>query len=48
MAGFMVRSPGVAGSAEHLIEAEGVRCALRAGVAAVVVPNPSDRRFSDG
>jgi hypothetical protein len=32
-----LKNPLIAGSAEHLIEAEGVRAALRAGVGAVVV-----------
>ena len=32
-----LKNPLIAGSAEHLIEAEGVRAALRAGVGVVVV-----------
>jgi dihydroorotate dehydrogenase (NAD+) catalytic subunit len=32
-----LKNPLIAGSAEHLIEADGVRCALRAGAGAVVV-----------
>jgi dihydroorotate dehydrogenase (NAD+) catalytic subunit len=40
-----LKNPIIAGSAEHLIEAGGVQCALRAGVGAVVVKsiNESDR-----
>jgi dihydroorotate dehydrogenase (NAD+) catalytic subunit len=40
-----LKNPLIAGSAEHLIEAAGVRCALRAGVGAVVVKsiNESER-----
>lgn len=40
-----LKNPLIAGSAEHLIEADGVRRALRAGVSAVVVKsiNESDR-----
>jgi dihydroorotate dehydrogenase (NAD+) catalytic subunit len=34
---IQLKNPVIAGSAEHLIEAEGVRCALRAGAGAVVV-----------
>ena len=32
-----LKNPVIAGSAEHMIEADGVRRALRAGVGAVVV-----------
>ena len=41
----VLKNPIIAGSAEHLIEADGVRRALRAGVGAVVVKsiNESDR-----
>src|SRR3954469_1200610 len=41
----VLKNPLIAGSAEHLIEAEGVRRALRAGVGAVVVKsiNESER-----
>ncbi|HEY7245284.1 MAG TPA: tRNA-dihydrouridine synthase [Xanthobacteraceae bacterium] len=35
--GIRLKNPLIAGSAEHLIEADGVRAALRAGVGAVVV-----------
>ena len=37
-----LKNPLIAGSAEHLIEADGVRRALRAGVGAVVVKSTNE------
>ncbi len=37
-----LKNPLIAGSAEHLIEADGVRCALRAGAGAVVVKSTNN------
>ena len=37
-----LKNPVIAGSAEHLIDAEGVRSALRAGVGAVVVKSTNE------
>ena len=38
----VLKNPLIAGSAEHLIEADGVRRALRAGVGAVVVKSTNE------
>src|SRR3954466_11153216 len=40
----VLKNPLIAGSAEHLIEADGVRRALRAGVGAVVVTSTNEAR----
>jgi len=37
-----LKNPVIAGAAEHLIDAEGVRRALRAGVSAVVVKSTNE------
>src|ERR1700736_3552728 len=37
-----LKNPLIAGSAEHLIEADGVRRALRAGIGAVVVKSTNE------
>ena len=41
-----LKNPLIAGSAEHLIEADGVRCALRAGAGAVVVKSTNNSQAS--
>ncbi len=40
----LLKNPVIAGSAEHLIDAEGVRRAIKAGAGAVVVKSTNESR----